>query len=109
VGIFADNNVSGDGAAQAISENKAQQRITAVAFDSDPQEVSALSDGSLAGLVVQNPFFFGYQGVVEAAMGIAGGYPPARLDPGAMLVDQSNVNDPAVKKLLNPPTTKGAH
>ncbi|WP_052890117.1 ABC transporter substrate-binding protein [Thermogemmatispora carboxidivorans] len=107
VGIFADNNVSGDGAALAIQENKAQSRISLVAFDTDPQEVDALKNGSLQALVVQNPFFFGYQSVVEAAMSIQGRFPPAKLDPGALLVDKNNMNDPAVQKLLNPPTAKG--
>jgi len=36
VGIYADNNVSADGAAQSIQENKAQSRIVGVGFDSDP-------------------------------------------------------------------------
>ncbi|HAH00503.1 MAG TPA: sugar ABC transporter, partial [Ktedonobacter sp.] len=39
VGIYADNNVSADGVAQSLQENKAQDRIVAVGFDSDPQEI----------------------------------------------------------------------
>src|SRR5437763_11190820 len=38
VGIYADNNVSADGVAQSLQENKAQSRIVAVGFDSDPKE-----------------------------------------------------------------------
>ncbi len=68
VGIFAANNISGNGAARAIKDNDAAERIPVVAFDSDPQENAALADGSIDALVVQNPYFFGYQGVVEAAM-----------------------------------------
>jgi ribose transport system substrate-binding protein len=107
VGIYADNNVSADGVAQSIQENKAQNRIVAVGFDSDPQEISALKNGTLQGIVVQNPYFFGYQGVVAAAMSAQGRFAPPSLDPGAVLVDLSNMNTPAVQKLLNPPTTKG--
>ncbi len=108
VGIYADNNVSADGAAQSIQENKAQSRIAAVGFDSDPQEIDALKNTSLDAIVVQNPYFFGYQGVVDAAMTASGRFAPPSLDPGAVLVDASNMNTPAVQKLLNPPTTKGA-
>src|SRR5207244_2149854 len=54
VGIYADNNVSADGAAQSIQENKAQNRIAAVGFDSDPQEINALKNGTLQAIVVQN-------------------------------------------------------
>ena len=107
VGIYADNNVSADGVAQSLQENKASSRIVAVGFDSDPQEISALKNGSLQGIVVQNPYFFGYQGVIDAAMSAEGKFPPPSLDPGAVLVDADNMNTPAVQKLLNPPTTKG--
>jgi ribose transport system substrate-binding protein len=107
VGIYADNNVSADGVAQSIQENKAQNRIVAIGFDSDPQEINALKNGSLQAIVVQNPYFFGYQGVITGAMSAQGHYAPPSLDPGAILVDASNMNTPAVQKLLNPPTTKG--
>jgi ribose transport system substrate-binding protein len=108
VGIFAANNVSGNGAARAIKDNNAADRIPVVAFDSDPQENAALADGSLDTLVVQNPYFFGYQGVVEAAMAAAGSVPPRALDPGAALADKSNMGTPEVKQLLNPPTEKAS-
>jgi len=107
VGIYADNNVSADGVAQSLQENKAQNRIIAVGFDSDPQEINALKGGTLQAIVVQNPYFFGYQGVVAAAMSAQGRFAPPSLDPGAVLVDASNMNTPPVQKLLNPPTTKG--
>jgi ribose transport system substrate-binding protein len=107
VGIYADNNVSGDGVAQSLQENHAQNRIVAIGFDSDPQEINALKNGTLHGLMVQNPYFFGYQGVVAAAMSAQGRFPPPSLDPGAVLVDANNMNTPEVQKLLYPPTTKG--
>ncbi len=92
VGIYADNNVSADGVAQSLQENKAQDRIVAIGFDSDPH---------------QNPYYFGYQGVLAAAMSAQGRFAPPSLDPGAVLVALDNMNTPAVQKLLNPPTTKG--
>jgi ribose transport system substrate-binding protein len=106
IGIFADNNTSGTGAARAIKDNNAAGRIPVVAFDTDPQENAALSDGSIDALVVQNPYFFGYQGVVEAGMAAVDTLPPLNLDPGAVVADKSNMGTPAVKPLLNPPTAK---
>lgn len=106
VGIFADNNTSGDGAARAIKDNNAADRIPVVAFDADPQEITALKNGTIDTLIVQNPFFFGYQGVLEAASASAGSLQPDALDPGAVLAEKSNMNQPAVKQLLNPPTAK---
>jgi ribose transport system substrate-binding protein len=106
VGVFADNNTSGTGAARAIKDNRAADRIPVVAFDTDPQENAALGDGSIDALVVQNPYFFGYQGVVEAGMAAVKTLPPLNLDPGAVVADKSNMGTPAVKPLLNPPTAK---
>ncbi|AVT40889.1 ABC transporter substrate-binding protein [Plantactinospora sp. BB1] len=106
-GIFADNNTSGVGTAKAVQEKGAADRVAVVAFDSDPAEVEAVRSGGIDAIVVQNPFFFGYQGVVEAAMAVAGSNAPQRLDPGAVLVDRSNVDAEDLKALLNPPKTKG--
>jgi ribose transport system substrate-binding protein len=106
VGVFAANNISGNGAARAIKDNDAADRIPVVAFDTDPQENAALRDGSIDALVVQNPYFFGYQGVLEAAMAAVGNVPPLSLDPGAVLADRSNMDDREVKQLLTPPTAE---
>jgi ribose transport system substrate-binding protein len=108
VGIFASNNTSGVGAARAIKDNKASDRIPVVAFDTDPQENAALADGSIDALVVQNPYFFGYQGVVEAGMASVGATPPPKLDPGAVVATKANSGDPTVKPLLNPPTAQAS-
>lgn len=106
VGVFADNNSSGVGAATAIKDNKAADKIPVVAFDSDPAENAALVAGTIDALVVQNPYFLGYQGVAEAAAATQGRIPPANLDPGVAIADKTNMNDPAIKALLQPPTAK---
>jgi ribose transport system substrate-binding protein len=108
VGIFADNNTSGVGAARAIKDNKASDKLPVVAFDTDPQENAALADGSIDALVVQNPYFFGYQGVVEAGMSAVGSLPPPKLDPGAVVATTKNAGDADIKPLLNPPTAKAS-
>ena len=108
VGVFADNNTSGVGAARAIKDNDAADKIPVVAFDTDPQENAALADGSIDALVVQNPYFFGYQGVIEAGMASVGSLPPPRLDPGAVVATKRNSTDPTVKPLLNPPVAKAS-
>jgi ribose transport system substrate-binding protein len=106
LGVFADNNTSGVGAARAIKDNNATERVPVVAFDSDPQENAALADGTIDALVVQNPYFFGYQGVLGAAMAASGRIPPRDIDPGAVVADKQNMGTPAVKSLLEPPTQK---
>lgn len=104
VGVFAANNMSGNGAAQAIKENRLSNKLPVVAFDSDPQENAALAQGALDALVVQKPYFFGYQGVVEAASAVAGSQIPSELDPGAVVADRKNMKTQEINSLLNPPT-----
>ena len=106
LGVFADNNTSGVGAARAIKDNNAADRVPVVAFDSDPQENAALADGSIDALVVQNPYFFGYQGVLQAGMATVDRIPPRVLDPGAVVADKDNMDDAEVKQLLEPPTVQ---
>jgi ribose transport system substrate-binding protein len=106
VGIFADNNTSGVGAAQAIRDNDAADRISVVAFDTDPAEVEALGDGTIDALVAQNPYFFGYQSVLAATSATLGEFAPPSLDPGGVLVDESNLQDPVIQRLVNPPTAE---
>ncbi|TCP49371.1 monosaccharide ABC transporter substrate-binding protein (CUT2 family) [Tamaricihabitans halophyticus] len=104
VGVFAANNMSGNGVAQAVKENGLADELPVVAFDSDPQENAALAQGPIDALVVQKPYFFGYQGVVEAAKAVSGSQVEAELDPGAVLADRQNMRRPDIKVLLNPPT-----
>ncbi|WP_158885772.1 ABC transporter substrate-binding protein [Amycolatopsis anabasis] len=108
VGVFAANNMSGNGVARAVKDTGRTANLPVVAFDSDPQENAALADGSIDALVVQNPYFFGYQGVTEAIAVSTGAKVPLSLDPGAVVADQANMNDPAVKDLLNPPTAQAS-
>src|SRR5258708_25169137 len=106
--MYGDNDGSGGGVARCIQENKVQNRIVAVGFDSDPQEINALKGGTLQAIVVQNPYFFGYQGVVAAAMSAQGRFAPPSLDPGAVLLDATQIHTTTVRKLLVTPSPQGA-
>jgi ribose transport system substrate-binding protein len=106
LGVFADNNTSGIGAARAVQDNNASEKVPVVAFDSDPQENAALAAGTIDALVVQNPYFFGYQGVISAGMATVGRIPPREIDPGAVVADSQNMGKPEIKSLLEPPTEK---
>src|SRR5271169_1985891 len=65
-GVFASNLIMAQGAGQAIAENKKADTIKVIGFDSDDKTVKFLADGTLAGLVVQDPFRMGYDGIKTA-------------------------------------------
>ena len=65
-GVFASNLIMAQGAGQAITENKAADTIKLVGFDSDDKLIGFLKDGTIAALVVQDPYRMGYDGVKTA-------------------------------------------
>ena len=101
-GLFADNEIEGDGAGRAIQEKNLGSKLCAVAFDTSDQEIHFVRDGNLDGLIVQNPFMMGYAGVwyaLEAANGVV---LPHRMDSGVHVVTKKNIDSPAMAGLLNP-------
>ena len=101
-GVFASNLIMAQGAGQAIAENKKQDTIKVIGFDSDPKTVKFLSDGVLAGLVVQDPFRMGYDGVKTALAASKGEKVEANVDTGANLITTANMNEARSQELLNP-------
>jgi ribose transport system substrate-binding protein len=102
VGVFANNNMTGNGVARVIAERGLQDRIMLVAYDSDPEQVSALRDGVIRALVVQDPFGMGYRGVMYAYDAIKGADLADFVDTGAVVVTSANVDDEEIQGLLDP-------
>jgi ribose transport system substrate-binding protein len=101
-GVFASNLIMAQGVGQAIAENKKQDAIKVIGFDSDPKTVKFLKDGVLAGLVVQDPFRMGYDGVKTALAASKGEKVPEFVDTGANLITTANMDSPRSQELLNP-------
>ncbi|MFZ0708457.1 MAG: substrate-binding domain-containing protein, partial [Terrimicrobiaceae bacterium] len=101
-GVFASNLIMAQGAGQAIAENKAGDTIKLIGFDSDDKLVKLLSDGSIAALVVQDPFRMGYEGVKTALAASKGEKVPANVDTGVNLITKENMNSERSKELLTP-------
>ena len=102
VGLFADNELEGDGAGRAIQEKSLGKKLCAVAFDTSDQEVAFVRNGNLDGLIVQNPFMMGYAGVWLALAAAHGAVLPHRVDSGVHVVTKGNIDSPAMAGLLDP-------
>jgi len=102
VGFFADNNHTGAGVARAIAERGVKDEIPVVAFDADDAEKTALAEGTIDALIVQDPFRMGYDGVQFAVRAIEGEDLPDYVDTGVTAVTQDNMNDDDIQNLLNP-------
>jgi ribose transport system substrate-binding protein len=101
-GVFASNLIMAQGAGQAIAENKLQDKIKLIGFDNDDKLVKFLSDGVIAGLVVQDPYRMGYDGIKTALAASKGEAVPAFVDTGVNLITKENMNSPRSQELLNP-------
>lgn len=101
-GIFASNLIQAQGAGQAVAENKAQDKVKLVGFDSDDKLVKFLADGVISALVVQDPYRMGYDGVKTALAASKGEKVPAFVDTGANLITTANMKEPRSQELLNP-------
>ena len=101
-GVFASNLIMAQGAGQAIAENKKADTIKVIGFDSDPKTVKFLTDGVLAGLVVQDPFRMGYDGIKTALAASKGEKVATDVDTGANLITKANMDSARSQELLNP-------
>ena len=102
VGVFASNLIMAQGVGQAIAENKLGDKIKVIGFDSDEKTVGFLKEGVLAGLVVQDPYRMGYDGIKTALAASKKEKVEANVDTGANLVTKANMADPKIDALLNP-------
>ena len=101
-GIFATNEPAAIGAAQAIKAANKQGEVKVVAFDAAEDEITALKDGSIQALIVQNPYRMGMLGVQAALDAIAGNEVKKRIDTGVTIVTMDNFETPDVQTLLYP-------
>jgi ribose transport system substrate-binding protein len=102
VGIFASNLIMAQGAGQAIAENKVADKVALIGFDSDDKTLGYLEDGTIAGLVVQDPYRMGYDGVKTALAVSKGETVEKNIDTGANLVTKANSTDPKIAALIHP-------
>jgi ribose transport system substrate-binding protein len=104
-GVFASSLIVAKGAAEAIAEqktNKTGDKINLVGFGSDRQLVKLLQEGTIAALVVQDPFRMGYEGVKIALAASKDDQVPASVDTGATAITKANMNSTRSQELLNP-------
>jgi ribose transport system substrate-binding protein len=102
--LFASNESSTVGAAQALKARKSKVKL--VGFDSSPQLIEDMKAGVIDSLVIQNPFKMGYEATL-AAINHMDGKPVTRINNLApKLIELANLNTPEVQEQLNPDLKK---
>jgi ribose transport system substrate-binding protein len=106
-GIFCPNENSTIGMTMALRDiGRAGGQVKMVGFDAGSQSVADMKSGDVQGLIVQNPLFMGYQGVMTMVEHLQGKKVEKRIDTGVVLVTKENMDDQSVKELLYPPLEK---
>jgi len=91
IGIYADNNHTGDGVARAIEQAELQDKIMVVAFDDDEDEIIALRDGVIKTLIIQDQFNMGYSGCASAIKALNGETLPKFVDTGVKVTKKEDL------------------
>jgi ribose transport system substrate-binding protein len=100
-GVFASDPTMTQAVSQAVAENKSGDKINIVGVGSDEKLIKLLQDDAIAGLVVEDPFRMGYDGVKTALAASKGAQVPANVDTGAALVTKANMGSARSRELLN--------
>jgi len=101
-GMFASAESSSVGAALALKARKLSGKVRFVAFDSSPDLIQDLEDGTIDALIAQDPFQIGYKAVQSVAEKLAGKNPPKKIDLSAVVITRSDLSRPEIKAMLFP-------
>ena len=105
-GIFACNESTTFGMLRALQDAKWAGKVTYVGFDSSAMLIKAMENRELQGLILQNPMQMGYLGVKTLAAHLKGEKVEKRIDTGATVATPENMNQPAIRQLLEPDVKK---
>jgi ribose transport system substrate-binding protein len=101
-GIFCPNESTTFGMMLALDAVKLAGTVRLVGFDASPKLIEGLTEGKIHGLVVQNPFAMGEEGVKLMVRHLDGQPVDKRVDTGATMVTRENMEEPDVRSLLYP-------
>lgn len=102
VAVFCCNEGASGGVSKVLKD-EGRTDILAVGYDSSEELINNIYDGSLDALISQNPYGLGYNSVTAAIEAIEGKTDfPDVTESAYWLIDQDNIHDPEVIKILDP-------
>src|SRR5436190_14869689 len=101
-GIFCANESSSFAAMRVLKDNGWAGKLHFVGFDSSENLVKGLQDGTLDGLVLQDPVKMGYLAIKTLVAHIKGQPVERRIDTGVQVVTRENMDQPGMKELVHP-------
>ena len=99
-GVFATNTIATQLGLRAIENCENAEEIVLMGFDAGKDQLDALREGKISGLVVQNPFGIGYASVIAAARTVLEIGNEAIVDTGYTWVTQNNIEEEVIQRML---------
>ena len=91
VGVFATNTFSAAGTGTGVRQANKQDQVKIVGFDAGPDQVKQLKDGTVQGLIAQDPYQIGVDGVEQAVASLKGEAVEAKIQTGFHLLTKDNI------------------
>ena len=91
---------------RVLKDNGWAGKLHFVGFDSSENLVKGLQDGTLDGLVLQDPVKMGYLAIKTLVAHIKGQPVERRIDTGVQVVTRENMDQPGMKELVHPDLAK---
>lgn len=99
-GIYGTNEGSAIGVIKGVEEAGKAGKVTIVGFDSGQAQIDAITSGTMAGAITQNPVGIGEQVVIAAMKAIKGEALDKVIDTGFYWYDKSNIGDEKIQAVL---------
>jgi len=101
-GIFAVCEPNADGTLGALKNADLAGKVKFVAFDPSPSLIQGMKDGTVHGIVLQDPVTMGYEAVKAMHAHLTGKPVEKRVQTGEHVATPENMETPEIKKLLTP-------
>ena len=97
VGVFAANLFSAAGTGTGVRQANKQDTVKIVGFDAGPDQVKQLKDGTVQGLIAQDPYQIGVDGVTQAVAALKGSPVEPKIQTGFHLLTKDNIEGEGAK------------
>jgi ribose transport system substrate-binding protein len=95
VAIFATNLFSAEGAATGIRQAGKAGKVKVVGFDADPDQITALKQGTVQALIAQSPYTIGTDAVDQAVAALQGKPTTQKIGTKFTIITSANLNSAA--------------
>jgi ribose transport system substrate-binding protein len=93
--IFATTLFSAEGAATGIRQAGKSGKVKVIGFDAEPDEITALKQGTVQGLIAQSPYVIGTNAVDQAMAALTGKPTTPKIGTKFTIITNDNLNSAA--------------